>query len=124
MERVYGESMLIHPNTQDGMDYPEGRAKNRRSDFNMLTSVESLIVDQIIQREDGSTEIRATKIVLPIIYFGFDRFDITPAAEDKLAALTEVVQQHPGAIIEVSAIQIVKEVMPITKGYHKDVQKQ
>ena len=29
----------------DGMDYPEGRAKNRRSDFNMLTSVR-VIVDE------------------------------------------------------------------------------
>jgi len=45
----------------------------------------------------------ATKLVLPIVYFGFDRFDLTDVAEEKLDALIAVVNEYPGSIIEVNA---------------------
>jgi outer membrane protein OmpA-like peptidoglycan-associated protein len=32
----YGESMPIEPNRIDGKDNPEGRAKNRRTEFKVL----------------------------------------------------------------------------------------
>ena len=104
VEQYYGESMPAAPNTMaDGSDNPDGRQMNRRSEFNMLTSIESVIVDRVVKSEDGTTQIMATKLVLPIVYFGFDRFDLTDVAEEKLDALIAVVNEYPGSIIEVNA---------------------
>ena len=104
VEQYYGESVPTASNTMaDGSDNPDGRQKNRRSEFNMLTSVESIIIDKIIRSEDGTTQIMATKLVLPIVYFGFDRFDLTKVAKEKLDAVMTVVNQYPSSIIEVNA---------------------
>jgi outer membrane protein OmpA-like peptidoglycan-associated protein len=104
VEQYYGESAPAAQNAMaDGSDNPDGRQQNRRSEFNMLTSVESIIVDKVIRSEDGTTKIMATKIVLPIVYFGFDRFDLTPVAKEKLEEMMAVVSQYPGSIIEVNA---------------------